>query len=63
VDDILATSTNLSMLDDIVNFIKDKYHEYRLQEGPVVGYLGMTFDFTIPGEARITMDGYVADLN
>jgi hypothetical protein len=62
VDDIFATSESLALLDALAKCLEDKYHEYRRQDGPVIGYLGMTFDFTIPGEARVTMDGYILDL-
>ena len=62
VDDIFASSTDPLMLDALARLMQDKYHEYRRQDGPVLGYLGMTFDFSTPGEAKVTMDGYILDL-
>jgi hypothetical protein len=37
------------------------YQDITIKEGPVVSYLGMTFDFTIAGQVRITQAGFIAE--
>ena len=38
-----------------------KYGEISRSDGPVVNYLGMTFDLRVKGEARVTMKRHIQD--
>jgi hypothetical protein len=62
VDDVLVTCQTQQTLDSVAEHLTRTYKEIRRTDGPVVGYLGMTFDMSRKGEARITMQGYVDDL-
>ena len=59
VDDIFAASADRAMLHSIVALMKTTYRDYKVQLGPVLGHLGMSLDFTLPGEVSITMQGCV----
>lgn len=62
VDDLLVTSADGEMIELLCTGLKSKYGEISRNNGPVVNYLGMTFDMRHPGEARVSMKGYVDDL-
>ena len=62
VDDLLITSKSNKMIDALCTGLKYKYGEVTRTNGPVVNYLGMVFDMTCKGEARVSMKGYVDDV-
>ena len=62
VDDLKVSHKMLTMVDQ---FIKDMEDEFGKETpinkscGKVLDYLGMTLDFTKPGEVMITMINYI----
>lgn len=62
VDDLLVTSESDSDLGDFELFLRAVYKEVTIKRGTVLGYLGMLFDFTTPGEVRVTMDNLMNDI-
>ena len=38
------------------------YKETRIVRGKVLDYVGMSFDFTVPGEAKVTMGNCINDI-
>ena len=62
VDDLLITCELDEVIDSIYGQLQERYKEVKIQRGPKVSYLGMTLDFSVPGKAKCTMEGYVADL-
>ena len=63
VDDLMATCVNQGTIDELWGALKRKYGEGVVtHKGPVLNYLGMTFDYSIAGEVRITQAGYTADI-
>jgi hypothetical protein len=62
VDDLFISSKSPSMIEHLCTGLKDRYGDITRKDGPVVSYLGMTFDLSFPGEARLTMRGYVEEL-
>jgi histone deacetylase 1/2 len=62
VDDLFVTCKNLSMIDALESLLKAKFKEVSVHEGPVHSYLGMTWDFSVLDEVKVTMEGYTADL-
>jgi Reverse transcriptase (RNA-dependent DNA polymerase) len=62
VDDLFISSKSPSMIEHLCTGLKDRYGDVTRKDGPVVSYLGMTFDLSLPGEARLTMRGYVEEL-
>jgi hypothetical protein len=63
VDDLLITCADEKVIDDLVKALLVRYEEgVTIHRGPVVSYLGMTFDFSTLGEVKITQEGYVIDL-
>ena len=55
VDDLLIVSTDRTMIATL----RTRYGEITKTGGTVLNYLGMVFDLTHPGEARVSMKGYV----
>ena len=62
VDDLLITSESKSIIDVLCAGLSSKYGDVTRKDGPIVNYLGMVFDRSRSGEARVTMKGYVDDL-
>jgi Reverse transcriptase (RNA-dependent DNA polymerase) len=62
VDDLLITSVSKSIMNELTSRLGKRYGEISLTHGTVIDYLGMSLDFTVPGEARLTMAGYVQEI-
>ena len=62
VDDIIATSTTQKNLDLFREYLTSVYPTVTHMQGRVVNYVRMTFNFTIDGEARVTMEHCVKDI-
>ena len=62
VDDLLITSESPEMIEALCAGLTSKYGDVTRTDGPIVNYLGMIFDLSHPGEARVSMKGYVEDL-
>lgn len=61
VDDLIITSVDLSMINDLCAGLKTKYGEITRNDGPALNYLGMEFDLSGPGEVHMNMKGYAND--
>ena len=61
VDDLFITSTSVDMIDHLTEGLRTRYGEITKTQGTILNYLGMTFDLSQPGEARVSMKGYVED--
>jgi hypothetical protein len=62
VDDLMVTSINSGMIESVANGLIKRYGDITRKDGPIVNYLGMVFDITTAGEARVSMTGYVEDM-
>ena len=66
VDDLMITSKNEKLIDELTAILKKKYERddapIVVNEGKIHKYLGMTFDFSIKGKVFITMKQYIKDL-
>ena len=62
VDDLLITCEIDEVIDSVYAQLKRRYKEVKIVRGPKVSYLGLTLDFSVPGKAKCTMEGYIADL-
>jgi hypothetical protein len=62
VDDLLVTCELEEILESVFAQLKERYKEVKINRGPKVSYLGMTFDFSVQGKAKCTMEGYIEDL-
>jgi hypothetical protein len=66
VDDLMVTSINEKLIDEVMDTLKSKYErpdaKLDVKEGNIHNYLGMTFDFTVNGKVKITMKKYVSEL-
>jgi hypothetical protein len=62
VDDLMVTSKSQRNLDEFGAYLKTVYPETRTKRGLRIDYLGMTFDFSVKGEVRVTMDNATNDI-
>ena len=62
VDDILITCELEEVIESVYGMLQERYKEVKIVRGPKVSYLGITLDFSTPGKAKCTMEGYIADL-
>lgn len=62
VDDIKILSKIPGEIDLVYNALVKAFGNVTIHKGPVVNYLGMTFDYTVAGQVRVTMLGYELDL-
>ena len=63
VDDMMITCRNKRTRLELIDTLKLRYTEgLSVHEGPVISYLGMTFDWRIRGEVRISQSGYINDV-
>ena len=67
VDDLMATCLEQGPLDELwkllrLHYAKPEQPDIDVKKGPIVNYLGMTFDWSLPGKVRITQLGFQADL-
>ena len=57
LNDLFITSKSKVMISELTEGLKTRYGEITLAHGPLINYLGMAFDFSHIGEARVTMSG------
>ena len=62
VDDLLVTNFNKVNRENFYSYLKGVYKETRIVRGKVLDYVGMSFDFTIPGEVKVTMANCINDI-
>jgi hypothetical protein len=61
VDDLFVTCCKQVRIMELATSLRESYEEINCVQGPVSNYLGMTFDTSTEGEARVTMKGFVDD--
>jgi hypothetical protein len=62
VDDIMITCTNRNYIDNLLTYLEEKYKTITVNEGTIHSYLGMSLDFSINKQVKITMEGYINEL-
>ena len=59
VDDLMIACKNRKGIDYVIHGLNSDYSRANVYEGPSVDYLGMIFNFNIPGEVSISMGGMI----
>jgi hypothetical protein len=65
VDDLKLSHVNQDVLESLVDALNARYGELdplTVTRGDIHDYLGMTLDYSVPGEVTVRMDDYVRDL-
>ena len=62
VDDLFISCKAAEGVEWLLSKMKSKFKDLTVNRGPLQSYLGQSFDFTIKGEVKVTMAGYVNDL-
>jgi hypothetical protein len=58
----MITSTSKSLVDGVETILREKFKTVTVKGGSTQDYLGMQWDFSSPGEVKVTMEGYIAEL-
>ena len=62
VDDLKSSHINPKVNDEFLQWIKDTFGqlgEAKMTQGPLHDYLGMTLDYSVPGQVSINVSHYV----
>ena len=62
VDDLMVTSKIASDVDEVFEYLSKAYGPITISSGTKLSYLGMNFDFGVPGKVKISMSGYVDEI-
>ncbi|MCG3769880.1 MAG: hypothetical protein JW384_01011 [Nitrosomonadaceae bacterium] len=62
VDDLFITCVEESTIKFVTDSLLAKYKEIEVKTGPILSYIGMTFNFSTIGKCFVTMEGYVQDV-
>jgi hypothetical protein len=62
VDDLKITCKNDEANQDVVRELRRVYKDVTVNEGDVHSYIGITFDYSVPGKVKLTQEGYISDL-
>lgn len=62
VDDLLITSDSKSRFQTIADTLKSRYDAVTYKTGLEHDFLGIHWDFTVPGQASLSMDGHINDI-
>ena len=62
VDDLFVSSVSDASLAEFESHTRKVYNEVRVCKGKVLDYIGMTFDYVIPGQVSITMENCERDI-
>ena len=59
VDDLIISCKNGKGIDYVIDFLNIDYSETNIFEGPIIDYLDMLFDFSLPDEVSISMGNMI----
>ena len=62
VDDLLISSSNKDTLQEVAAVLRNKYGGITTTEGYTHDYLGIRWDFSVPLQVSLSMEGYINDL-
>ena len=52
----------MSLINGLEDKFRAEFKHIEILEGPVYSYLGMSWDYSVPGEVKLSMEGFIADL-
>ena len=62
VDDLLLTSRSQVELHSVANALRSRYGGVTVKTGTQHDFLGISWDFRVPGEVSLRMEGYVSNI-
>jgi len=62
VDDLMITNLHDENLDSFFEHLKRTYKRTKIVRGQIRDYVGMTFNFSVTGEVKITMENCVNEI-
>ena len=62
VDDLKISHKDPQVVSDIIHMLEGIYGEVAVSRGKMQTYLGIDFDFSVPGEVSLSMKSYLQDI-
>ncbi len=62
VDDLFVVSMRNASLAKFENYMRKVYKDIKVSKGKVLDYIGMTFDYVVPGQVCMTMEKCERDI-
>lgn len=62
VDDLIVTSRSEGDINLLEESLRKTYREIKVNKGKILDYVGMTFNFEVMGEVRVTMDACIENI-
>jgi hypothetical protein len=62
VDDLFISCKDVLILDKVEMLLKKHFNDITVASGPVQSYVGMTLDYSMPGQVSISMSHYVKEI-
>jgi hypothetical protein len=62
VDDMKVIAPTEEGIDNLLLDLQKRFPKLVVKRGQKLNYLGMVFDYSVPGKCKVTMDGFIADL-
>ena len=62
VDDLLITCADKASIGVLFDSLAKRYPGLKMNSGPVISYLGQTFDFSVAERCKVTMGGYIKEV-
>jgi hypothetical protein len=62
VNHLFVSRKSNADIDKLENYMPGVYKEIKVSKGKVLDYLGMTFDYVVPGQVSIAMDNYEQEI-
>lgn len=62
VDDLMVSSASREAIDAVIAELNRVYKKINVNEGPVLDYLGMMFDFSKAGEVKVSMQSMIEEM-
>jgi hypothetical protein len=62
VDDILCTCVKQDVIDRLYGKLRERFKEVTINHGPILSFLGQSFDWSSKGKCLVTMDNYTRDI-
>ena len=62
VDDILITCVSQATIDMVIEHLRNTYKTLEVGTGSIHSYLGMTLNFSTPGQVAVTMEHYLSEM-
>jgi len=62
VDDFFISTVSSAAHEEVEAMFRKAFNKITVEKGPVISFVGMTFDFTVERSVHVTQGGYIQDI-